>query len=86
MYFDFNVNISESRSERAALRREQREQLESKHCAKSIHGEEGETKHRCRKHRTRKRNGGTSVSHSGRITLRREHCDMKSEDRNIGAR
>jgi hypothetical protein len=86
MYFDFNITLSESRSGRAALRREQREPLESKHRAKPIHGDEGETKHRCRNRRTRKRNGGTPVGHSGRMTLRRKQCDMKSVGRASGAR
>jgi hypothetical protein len=37
--------LSGSRSGRAALRREQRERLESKHSDNPSHGEEGETKH-----------------------------------------
>jgi hypothetical protein len=55
-----------------ALRREQWEQLESKHCEKLSRGKEGETKHS-----PWKKNGSTPVGHSGQTALRREQCNKK---------
>jgi Spy/CpxP family protein refolding chaperone len=53
------------------LRREQREWLESKHCEKPSHRQEGEAKHRRRKHSPQtRRNGSTPVGYSGQIDLR----------------
>jgi hypothetical protein len=48
-------NLSWNCSGRAALKREQREQLESKHREKPSHMEEGETKHIHRKHSLREK-------------------------------
>jgi hypothetical protein len=57
--------------------------LESKHLQKPRHGKEGETDHGHYKHRPwKRRNGGKSIGHSGRIGLRREQCEMTPESRN----
>jgi hypothetical protein len=61
----------------AALRKEQREQLESNHRENRATGKEVEADHIRHKHSPRKRrNGGTPVGCSGRITLRRERYGM----------
>jgi hypothetical protein len=57
--------LSGKRSRRAALMREQREQLGSNYCENRTTGKEGDADHRRGKHNPRKRkNGGTSVGYS----------------------
>jgi hypothetical protein len=69
--------LSGNRSRPAALRKEQREQLDSNHRENRAKGKECEADHRRHKHSPQKRrNGGMSVGYSGRITLRREQCGM----------
>jgi hypothetical protein len=61
--------LSGSHLGRTALRREQREQLESEHQENPSHGEEGETDRRHHKHSPQKRrNGSTPVGCIGRMT------------------
>jgi hypothetical protein len=70
---------SGNHSERAALRREQREELEGDHHEIRATGKEGEFDHRHYKHSPRnRRNGGTSVGYSGRIALRKEQRGMQT--------
>jgi hypothetical protein len=65
--------LSRNRSGLAALRREQREQLESNQHEKRATGKEGEADHKGHKYSPRKRrNGGTPVGNSGRIVLREQ--------------
>jgi hypothetical protein len=60
-------------SGRAALRRKQREQLESNHRETSIAlGKE--------------RNGDTPISYSGRAALKREQCGICAQSKNCGDR
>jgi hypothetical protein len=68
------ITLSVSHLEPVDLRREQ---LESKHCEKPSHRKEGETNHGCCQHSLwKRRNGGTTAGHSGRIALRRDQCDV----------
>jgi hypothetical protein len=70
-------NISGNHSGRPALRREQREQLESNHRENRATGKEGETDHRRHKHSPRKRrNGCTPVGYSGRRAVRSRQRGM----------
>jgi hypothetical protein len=70
-----------------ALRRKQRERLESKHHGKPSHREEGEIEHIRRKAVLgKRRNGGTPVGYSERIALKREPCNEYNRSYTIGER
>jgi hypothetical protein len=63
--------LSQNCSGRAALRREQREQLSNHHDSRATE-KEGEADHRHHKPSPRKRrNGGTPIGYSGQTALRR---------------
>jgi hypothetical protein len=69
--------LSENCSGRAALRREQREQLESNHSENRATGMEGEADHKRHKHSPQKRRtGSTPVGYSRWIAIRQEQCGM----------
>jgi hypothetical protein len=70
------LHLIRNHSGRAALRRMQREQLESNHRESRATRKESEADHRSHKHSPRKRNGGTPVGYSGRTALRREQYGM----------
>jgi hypothetical protein len=64
-------SLSGSSSGQEALKREQRGRLENEHREKPM------TNHRRYKHRPRKKcNGDTPVGYSGRVTSRKEQCDV----------
>jgi hypothetical protein len=66
-------------SGRASIKRKQWEQLEGNHRENRATANEGEADHRRHKQSPQKIwNGGTPVSYSGRIVLRKEQCGMET--------